>query len=1031
MTYFEGEAYLDFPKRPPTASSGPVAWASLLGRNEGNLSESDSRVWANERAIWGQSGPPSTLRNDGREKKEGDRSLASSLPWAEILFRSPSGREGRDKVNLEDSPQEGSEEFEEGQPPPEIAPLAQQDARSRASAAPSQSPAVGAMEGSGADEPSSLTESLPQSEESFHDLEGPSREAESEGPDNFLVQQGAQGKGLVEKTEEEGAFFALDPFLTEQAGAVAFFDPEEEVAPVVEESFDQGVSSFDVSSDTMVTGNLVSVGTEETSEETEGPVQPVPDESRQTVDRELDEFLRRSLPKDGRPGPKWFVLGGAAFVAASLAVGGYLYHQGRVLPRKWQDTVREAIVGRDQPVAADFFSRLEEHGKVDRDLRRDYGRFLFAEGNDEAALEVLLPLDEVASLDGELLVMIGQAQNRRGDLVEASRSYQRALDADSSLWEAHLALGLIARDEGRLEDAEASFRRALEIVPQKGLIKGLLGEALADLGRWEESLSFLEEAVSGDIEGEAFAPSLERVRLTQEEREQAERLREEERRMESQQFNLRSRGWQALISGSPQAALAFFEEAAALSGEVDLSSLEGKARALVALDRYEEAVGLLERLAYASEGDPDLQRQLEEVVSLRDEARRQSRLAELHKTLTDAQSRGDEDTIVALASTLRELDPSDGRGPLLLGRIALAHGNLDRAEVLFREARRLEGADEEAQAGLRRIEDQRAVLRLARAKRMAAQGILLSESGEEMDRAQDLLEGALRLEPDLKEVLFPLARTLAFKGESEKALHYYRRHVDRFPQDGRGWNNLGLLHYRLGHPDEAERNLVEGLAREPMSRKLARNLAILSLRERQEEETLDRFRYYLALDPASVEGESFLQDSLDLDLPFPIRGPASDSLPSFLPVSEEEHFRFWEPFGERSDWDSLQRAFDGAPDESEAYYGFLLSLGQRYSFAERRDLWNSGLALVGAHSFLAQGRFLDASGLISRLPVRGDDNEKALSMLLGHALFHLRQFSEARESYRQAYLLAPGDPVVRDSLRRLLEAYASRNSHNS
>lgn len=110
------------------------------------------------------------------------------------------------------------------------------------------------------------------------------------------------------------------------------------------------------------------------------------------------------------------------------------------------------------------------------------GRFLFLEGQPETADPWLRP----AAQHGDVPAMIDLSQclSIRGRAVEAETWARRAIARFSSTYASN-ALGFALENQGRLDDAESSYREAVE---------GGSREALANLGRVLKQQSKFEEA---------------------------------------------------------------------------------------------------------------------------------------------------------------------------------------------------------------------------------------------------------------------------------------------------------------------------------------------------------------------------------------------------------------------------------------------------------------------------------------------------------------------------------------------------------
>lgn len=84
------------------------------------------------------------------------------------------------------------------------------------------------------------------------------------------------------------------------------------------------------------------------------------------------------------------------------------------------------------------------------------------------------------------------------DPAEAAKAYRKALEIDEELGDAHLNLGRLLHEEGRLESAEACYRAAIRYLPGEATARFNLAVALEDLGRSMEALSAYEQAIDID-----------------------------------------------------------------------------------------------------------------------------------------------------------------------------------------------------------------------------------------------------------------------------------------------------------------------------------------------------------------------------------------------------------------------------------------------------------------------------------------------------------------------------------------------------
>jgi len=90
------------------------------------------------------------------------------------------------------------------------------------------------------------------------------------------------------------------------------------------------------------------------------------------------------------------------------------------------------------------------------------------------------------------------AHHRAGRLADAAAAYRRAIDLRPDHAEAHDGLGVVLRELGRAADAEACHRHALELEPDFAGAHCNLGCAQFEMGRAEEAEACFRRAVALD-----------------------------------------------------------------------------------------------------------------------------------------------------------------------------------------------------------------------------------------------------------------------------------------------------------------------------------------------------------------------------------------------------------------------------------------------------------------------------------------------------------------------------------------------------
>ncbi len=239
---------------------------------------------------------------------------------------------------------------------------------------------------------------------------------------------------------------------------------------------------------------------------------------------------------------------------------------------------------------------------------------------------------------------LGNASKARGDLDEAVASYRRALALRPDSAPAHNNLGVALSEQGRLDEAVASHRRALELEPGYAEAHNNLGNAFQGQERLDEATACYRRALELRPD---YAPAHNNL------------------------------GNASKARGDLDEAVASYRRALALRP----AFVEG---------HNNLGVALLER------GDLD-----EAVASCRHAVRLRPDYAAAHNNLGNIfQERGDLDEAVASHRRALELDPGCAEAHNNLGSALLKQGRLEEAMASYRHARDLRPEYAEAHMNL-------------------------------------------------------------------------------------------------------------------------------------------------------------------------------------------------------------------------------------------------------------------------------------------------------------------------------------------
>jgi Tfp pilus assembly protein PilF len=169
----------------------------------------------------------------------------------------------------------------------------------------------------------------------------------------------------------------------------------------------------------------------------------------------------------------------------------------------------------DKTAARTFFERAAANGRST--ARAHLARMLIAAGEHDEAARELDRILTAADADHDALAQAHRLRlglerpDLEADLEQAGRAalsadasrlgeiraaFERVLEFDAEIWEAHFGLGLVARQSEDFTAAAGSFRRALELSPEQPDVMHELGVALLASGSKADALGLLDRAAA-------------------------------------------------------------------------------------------------------------------------------------------------------------------------------------------------------------------------------------------------------------------------------------------------------------------------------------------------------------------------------------------------------------------------------------------------------------------------------------------------------------------------------------------------------
>lgn len=126
------------------------------------------------------------------------------------------------------------------------------------------------------------------------------------------------------------------------------------------------------------------------------------------------------------------------------------------------------------------------------------GRAMFAQGSNVEALQLMRSAVEFDANSATYRLHLGWIASEMGQVAVARRELNRALELDQGSVDAYWQRGLLNLKQGAARDAMVDFKKALELNSGHLAANADMAQALAQLGKENDSLPYWEKAVNGD-----------------------------------------------------------------------------------------------------------------------------------------------------------------------------------------------------------------------------------------------------------------------------------------------------------------------------------------------------------------------------------------------------------------------------------------------------------------------------------------------------------------------------------------------------
>ncbi len=296
-------------------------------------------------------------------------------------------------------------------------------------------------------------------------------------------------------------------------------------------------------------------------------------------------------------------------------------------------------------------ARIERIAPDARELPRLRGVLADLEGDAPCAESLLREAVARDPADARAHVRLGHVLEQKGRLAEALAEYEAAIRADPSSAEAQNYRGNVLRLMGKPAEAEAAYRAAIEADPRYPGAYNNLGLVLQQQGRLAEATALYRKGLAQAPRSPLLHNSLAAASILERELDEAERhLRQALEIAPDMKEAHNNLGILLAERGRIEDALAAFEAALAADPD-DAEAHFNRGKALLVLKRAEEAYRAFARaadldpshadaaigageLAFRAGRDADALRHFEQAARLTpDNPRLQERLAELRRRM--------------------------------------------------------------------------------------------------------------------------------------------------------------------------------------------------------------------------------------------------------------------------------------------------------------------------------------------------------------------------------------------------------------
>jgi tetratricopeptide (TPR) repeat protein len=415
----------------------------------------------------------------------------------------------------------------------------------------------------------------------------------------------------------------------------------------------------------------------------------------------------------------------------------------------------------------------------------------------EALLQEAVEFDQTFS---RARLQLAELQSERGDHRAAAATLRGAPEEQQDDSELQRLLAFELHHLGDYEDALKVLDLLLEQHPDYFAGRYLKAVSLAALGRDNEAVYLLRDLLQERPENLELAALLAQLAERQGEQQEAiavlqsveERLRDGGKTDQA----MRARGQQAMVfarSGSWQAVVDLLEPMLSenlSAGDLDWSLL--LAEALTRLERQEEALEVLSRFEPGGTAERRVWAKQAEILFAIDRA------DEAEQKLAQLRSSGDLDDLALVAEVYQTHERYEEAIPVLLQAREIEPRSTSFLFWLGAAYERL-GRKQEAEEALGEVLE----IDPDFAPALNYLGYMWAEQGENLERALELVQHAVNLDPDNGAYIDSLGWAHFQLGQYDEARGYLEKAVDLVGEDAVVLEHLGDLYLALSRREDA------------------------------------------------------------------------------------------------------------------------------------------------------------------------------------------------------------------------------------